>query len=338
MRIVITGASGNVGTALLRRLSGSGHTLVGVARRRPPDVAPYDDVRWVPLDLGDPDAAARLRPELDGADAVVHAAWLIQPTHDRSLLQRVNQNGSQAVFTATAQAGVRHLVHLSSVGTYAAAPPGTWADESWSNDGIASSSYSVDKAACEALLDALELPVVSRVRPGIVLQPDAASEISRYFLGRLVPVSLLRPALMRLAPFPADLSFQLVHADDLADALARILERGAGGAFNVAADPPVDRSSFRSAFGGVGPAVPTKALRPVVTASWQAHLQPVDAGWLDLAYGIPLMRTDRAREELGWAPAHTSTDTLRHFLDALAAREGGAGPLLKPRRLFARRS
>jgi len=334
VRIVITGASGNVGTALLRRLSGSGHSLVGVTRRTPPSVPPYDAVDWVNLDLGDPDAFARLTPVLRGADAVVHLAWLIQPTHDRQLLQRANQGGARAVFTAVAAAGVPHLVHMSSVGTYAPAPFGTLVDESWPATGVPTSSYSVDKAACEAMLDSLRVDTIARVRPGLVFQPDAASEISRYFIGYLVPVSLIRPLVMKAVPWPPDLAFQCVHADDLADGLARIIEQRAGGAFNFADDPPIDRSEYRRIFGGVGPGVPTRFVRPVVTASWHARLQPIDAGWIDLAKDIPLMKTDRARTELGWSPAHSSGETLREFVEALGNREGHAGPKLYPRRLL----
>ena len=47
--VAVTGASGNLGTALLRRLTApdSGVAQVrGLARRRPPDTAPYDGVRW----------------------------------------------------------------------------------------------------------------------------------------------------------------------------------------------------------------------------------------------------------------------------------------------------
>ena len=52
MRIVITGASGHVGSALLRRLTEKDeHDLVGVVRRRPEAVAPLDEVEWVLLDL-----------------------------------------------------------------------------------------------------------------------------------------------------------------------------------------------------------------------------------------------------------------------------------------------
>ena len=70
MRIVITGASGNVGTALLRNLADSDHQVAGVVRRPPEAVDEYRHVQWHQLDLSAPNASADLRPILDGADAV----------------------------------------------------------------------------------------------------------------------------------------------------------------------------------------------------------------------------------------------------------------------------
>src|SRR5206468_10881851 len=77
LTVAVTGASGNVGTALLRRLTtaGSGVAEVrGLARRRPPDVAPWAGVRWHLADLGEPASEAELDRFLAGADAVVHLA------------------------------------------------------------------------------------------------------------------------------------------------------------------------------------------------------------------------------------------------------------------------
>src|SRR5690242_20686479 len=177
-RIVVTGASGNLGTALLRRLVVGQHTVVGISRRRPPAVAPYATAEWVVADLARPGVREELVPVFRGADAVVHLAWLIQPSHDREALRCTNQDGTRAVAEAARDAGVRSLVHLSSIGTYAAAP-GRTVDESWDHTGIPTSSYSVDKAACELLLDGLEDELsIARVRPTLVLQEDAASEIS----------------------------------------------------------------------------------------------------------------------------------------------------------------
>src|SRR4051794_21011484 len=91
--IAVTGAGGNLGTALLRRLTapGSGVAEVrGLARRQPPDVAPYAGVRWHLADLGEPASEAALAEFVHGADAVVHLAWALQPGRQPDDLRRVN--------------------------------------------------------------------------------------------------------------------------------------------------------------------------------------------------------------------------------------------------------
>lgn len=332
MKIAITGATGNVGTALLRRLAADGaDELVGISRRPPPRIAPYASASWHAVDLSRQDTRADLLSAFDGVEAVVHAAWAIQPSHDRELLRATNQGGTMAVVSAARAAGVRHLVHLSSIGAYAAAP-GQWKDEGWSTSGVPASSYSVDKAACESMLDKVDDLLVTRVRPALIFQPFAASEVSRYFIGTLVPLALLRPEVLRFAPLPPDLAVQCVHANDVADALVRILRSGIGGAFNLATEPVLDRSQFATVVGGVGPPAPPAVLRPIMDLAWRAHLQPTDPGWLDLAMSVPLMRTERARDVLGWAPTQPLTETLRDFLDALRRGAGGVGPVLYPRR------
>lgn len=130
MRIVITGASGNVGTALLRRLAGGGHEIVGVCRRPPDPVAPYDIATWTPLDLAGDDVDESLAPVLADADAVVHLAWGFQPSHDVRYLERVGVGGTRAVVDAARRAGVPHLVHMSSVGAYSPRPGHGRVDES----------------------------------------------------------------------------------------------------------------------------------------------------------------------------------------------------------------
>ena len=70
MRVVITGASGNVGTALLRILPAE-HDVVGVVRRIPARQGVYQRADWCSLDLTAQDGAADLRRMFEGADVVV---------------------------------------------------------------------------------------------------------------------------------------------------------------------------------------------------------------------------------------------------------------------------
>src|SRR3954465_5964487 len=93
LTVAVTGASGNVGTALLRRLTapGSGVAEVrGLARRQPPDTAPYHGGAWRGADLGGESSEQVLPEFLAGADAVVHLAWALQPGRHPEQLRRVN--------------------------------------------------------------------------------------------------------------------------------------------------------------------------------------------------------------------------------------------------------
>src|ERR1700742_3537887 len=110
MKVAIVGATGNVGSALVRALERDERVreIVGIARRVPDRVPPK--VVWKGADVGQDDLA----PALEGADVVVHLAWLIQPEHDPEVLERVNVEGSRRVFAAAAAAGAGTLVYASS--------------------------------------------------------------------------------------------------------------------------------------------------------------------------------------------------------------------------------
>lgn len=344
MRIVVVGATGNVGTAVLRRLAAVTHDdggrlqVVGVARRLPdPHAEPYRDAVWHSVDVGSTEAVDRLTAVFRGADAVVHLAWALQPTHDIPVQHRTNVTGTANVLEAVARAGVPQVVVASSVGTYRgvdAAGKRTPVDESWPVDGIPTATYSIHKARNEAAMDAFAAAhpevVVTRMRPGLVFQRSAAAELHGLFLGPLVPMSAVR--LLRFLPLPVPLPFvfQAVHADDLADAFWRAIDRRAEGAFNVAAAPVLRPPRMARALGMLGAVrVPMALVRGLVTLTWRLHLQPTDAGWVDIAAGVPVMRTDRARSVLGWEARHTADDALRELVAGFADRANvrASGPL-----------
>src|SRR4051812_19324599 len=223
MRVVVTGATGNVGTSVLRALERDEQIteVIGIARRRPS--LRLGKVTWLEADV----ARADLRPHLAGADAVVHLAWLIQPSRDERITHAVNVEGSQRVFAAAAAAAVPRIVYASSVGAYSPGPKDRLVDESWPTDGVETSFYSRHKAAVERILDSFEAVHpeirVVRLRPGLIFQREAASEIRRLFAGPFLPNWLVRRSLIPIVPRVAGLRFQAVHAHDIGDAYRRAI-------------------------------------------------------------------------------------------------------------------
>jgi len=336
MRVVVTGATGNVGTSVLSALSAdeSVDEIIGIARRLPGLAFPR--TRFVSADVARDDLVEAFR----GADVVVHLAWLIQPSRDRAETRLVNVEGSRRVFEAAATAGVPSLVHASSVGAYSPGPKDRRVDESWPTEGIPTSFYSRDKAQVESILDSYELQHpdmrVVRLRPGLIFKGDAASGIRRLFAGPLLPTTLLRRRLIAIVPSLERLVFQGVHSLDVGEAYRLAALSDARGPFNVAAEPVLDPPELGRLLGARPVRVPEKALHVAVDVSWKLRLQPTPAGWLDLALGVPLMDTTRAHEELGWRPTRSAGDALLELIDAMRRGDGldtaplapgGTGPL-----------
>ncbi|MDQ1669203.1 MAG: hypothetical protein QOE40_1264 [Actinomycetota bacterium] len=337
-RIAVTGASGNLGTALLRHLAEAAPDVqvVGICRRPPRGGDPaYDRVQWAAIDITDRSAADQLAEAFVGVEAAVHLAWAIQPSWDPGLLERTNVAGSRTVFESAITAGVGHLVHASSVGVYSPGPKDRPVDESWSRDGVPGSSYSRHKAAVEHALDGLErrpdAPVVARIRPGLIFQREAGSEVARYFLGRLAPTRLIGRRRLPLLPVPDEAVFQAVHASDVADAVHRILELRSMGAFNVAAPPVMTPERLAEVFHARRIALSGRLVRRAADLTWRAHLQPTDAGWVDLAFHAPVMSTARARDELGWVARVDARAALADLLEGMRDGAGTVSPVLAPR-------
>ncbi|HMI82102.1 MAG TPA: NAD-dependent epimerase/dehydratase family protein [Solirubrobacterales bacterium] len=330
MRVVVSGASGNVGTSVLEALEREPQVkeVVGIARRLP-EVS-YPKVEWVAADITEDD----LVPVFAGADAVVHLAWAIQPSRDEAVTERINVEGTRRVIDAVARAGAGALVYASSVGAYSPGPKGRQVDESWPVAGIPTSFYSRHKAATETMLDAFERREpnvrVVRLRPGLIFKAEAASEIRRLFAGPFLPGFLVRKGLVPVIPRVPRLRFQAVHSRDVGEAYRQAVVREVSGAFNVAAEPEIGVDELCELFGARSFPLPAGALRAAANATWKLRLQPSPPGWIDLALGVPMMDTTRAREELGWEPAVTSLQALDELLDGLRHAEGGPTPPLDP--------
>jgi nucleoside-diphosphate-sugar epimerase len=318
--IAITGASGTVGPALLRRLSRSREVdRVLVLGRRPPDpshAGPKVEFRQV--DVRDRAAVAR---GIEGADVVIHMAYaLYGVTPGEADLFETNVEGTLNVARAAAVAGARRFVHLSSAVVYGFRPDNPQPiDENAPIRASARHFYSRHKAQAELLVnDVLDGTGTEAymLRPCAVVGPHAAG----------ATVSSLRPSVRAgirrtlaalghaglLPPLPAPpVPLQFVHEDDVAQAAVRAaLGRGPAGVYNLAGRGAVEGRDALRLLG----LRPLPLPQPVGRAALRAlarvpPLVPAIA-WQEAGAAPLMLDTSRARHDLGWRPRWSSRAAL----------------------------
>ncbi|HET7607050.1 MAG TPA: NAD(P)H-binding protein, partial [Gammaproteobacteria bacterium] len=195
-RVLLLGASGLIGSAVLARFGAQGVAVRAVARRLEPGVQ-HGDVEWRALDLARLVEPADWLPHLDGVDAVVNCAGVLQGKGARA----VHVDSALALYAACESAGVRRVVHLSAIGV----------------EREALSEYSTTKRAGEQALMATELDWVV-LRPSVVVG-RAAYGGSALFRGlAALPVVL---------EFPDAGPLQVVQLDEVVATIVALSRHGA---------------------------------------------------------------------------------------------------------------
>jgi UDP-glucose 4-epimerase len=328
LTVAITGPTGDIGRALVRALERS--RTIGEIRgmaRRPID--PEYGFRRCEYRQGDVLNREDVERFVEGADVVVHLAFLILGSHDET--RAINLEGSQNVFEAAVACGAKRLVYASSVAAY-----GFHADnpqpltEDIPPRGTDNFYYSAQKAELEELLADLvrDVDIDTYVfRPSIVAGPDALLMIDNVPYVRIsgqLPGAVRRlfdvvPLLRPVIPDPG-VTYQLVHHDDVATAIrAAIQGKGEPGIYNLAGAGELTMSDLASELGYYS--IPVPELAVDVTAQITARLPflPPEADWIQ-AFRVPtIMSTDKARKELGWRPKHSSRAALEQMVAAARA-------------------
>ncbi|HJQ06105.1 MAG TPA: NAD-dependent epimerase/dehydratase family protein [Nocardioides sp.] len=331
MRVVVTGASGNIGSAALRELTADGrHEVVAVARRCPtlPATRVGTSVRWHSADVQTDDLGA----VVEGADAVVHLAWKFQPTHRPEETWATNVVGTRRLLDAVRRHRVPALVCASSVAAYSPVDHDDPVDESWATDGTSAAAYCREKAYDERVLDAFEAEATHtrtvRIRPAFVFQRSASSEQRRIFGGALLRPWMLDRRRIPLLPVPRGLRMQAVHAEDVARAIVAAVERPVAGAFNLAGPGVLRREELGEVVGARTVEVPRELVTGALELGWLARVARVPGSLADALLAVPLLSTARARAELDWVPRHAAADAVSAFLSGAAQAAGSDLPPL----------
>ena len=306
MRIAVTGAAGQLGTVVLRRLAVErGVTAVRSLDLRPPAVAGAK-IEHVRADVRDPDFARFL----DGCDALVHLAFIVTGAPPRPVFNAINVGGSMNVIETAVKIGIKKIVYTSSVAAYGVvhghAQPLV---ETTPRVHQPSFPYAAAKWEVEDWLDHYEPEhpdvAIARLRPAIVVGvPTVHAHGAMLARRAIVDVA---------APLP------LVWDEDVADAVALALRKDARGAFNLAAEPTVsarelaDECKLRliripRALLSVGAQLGALATRLGLS-------EALDPAWLRISDVPMAMSAEKARRELGWKPrCATPFDVINRFL------------------------
>lgn len=315
MKVVVTGATGNVGTSVVAALAADPDVteIVGIARR--PSAWTVPKLRRLALDV----TRDELTEVFSGADAVVHLAWLFQPARAPLVTWRNNVLGSLRVFDAAAAAGVGALVHASSVGAYSPGPRnGGPVDESWPTHSLPTAAYGREKAYLERVLDAFELAHpemrVVRLRPCFIFKPEAAASQRRIFAGPLLPARAVGRKWVPVVPDVPGLAFQAIHSADAAEAYRLAVKQPVRGPFNLAADPVLTPAELGRVFAAPPVRLPMRLLMGGTRLAFAARLVPAPPDLLRLFLELPLLDPSRARSELGWQPSRSGTEAIESLL------------------------
>ena len=331
LTVAVTGPTGDLGIAVVDALERSRAVkrIVGMARR------PFDpaDQGWKKTEYreGDVQDDRSVRDLVKGADAVVHLAFAILSAGEAT--RELNVEGSRRVFEQAAKAGVDRICYASSVAAYGFHDDNPdWITEDIPARGTPEHFYSQQKAEVEAVLGEVMLRHQSTAayafRPCIVAGPRAQmmlEEIPYIRLSEAMPDavrSLLSsmPILKPVIPDPGT-RFQLVHEDDVASAfLAGVRGKGEPGPYNLAARGTLTMCDLADALGWYSLPVPDLAVDATAEVVSRLPL-PAATSWIHSVRKPVLMKTDRAQEQLGWKPKHTSKATLKQLVDA--QRAGG---------------
>ena len=310
MRVAVTGAAGRIGRVLLPELLHTPEVERIIALDREP--ADFPGAATLPADRYDlrQKDLAQLTPEdLAGTDTLVHLAFQLmgghggRRRHDRDWVRRQNVDLSRSVFAAAAQAGVRHVVFLSSAAVY-----GPWPDSpvplTEDHPPRPRFAYAEDKVATEQALEATDREhpelVTTVLRPPAVVGPHAHPLLQRIARSRLHPAGIDAPV-------------QILWEEDAARAIAAAVTHRAPGCFNLGTEPVWSLRAMARHDRHLTLPVPAGLIRRLHPLAWRLSARAGDPGWVRGLDGPLVLDCTRARRELDWQPRVTTPECLERL-------------------------
>jgi uncharacterized protein YbjT (DUF2867 family) len=197
MHVLVTGATGLIGAAVVARLLQDGHEVTGIARHVASAARRSPHIRWIAFDMAHAASVGLWHPFLDGVGGVVNCAGALQDGAADSL-SGVHERGLGLLIAACENAGVRSFIHFSAIGIDRETP----------------TRFSRTKRAGEEALMRSRLD-------WIILRPSVVAGRAAYGGSALVRGLAALPV---LPVMPGTEPLQIVQLDDVADTVALCLK------------------------------------------------------------------------------------------------------------------
>jgi nucleoside-diphosphate-sugar epimerase len=306
-RILVTGSAGHLGEALVRVLRASGRDVAGL------DVLPSPFTTTT----GSIADRATVRRCLDGVGAVLHTATLHKPhvgSHSRQDFVDTNITGTLTLLEEAAAAGVGSFVFTSTTSAFGRAlTPAPGAPAAWITEEVTPvprNIYGVTKTAAEDLCALIHaghgLPVVILRTSRFFPEADDSDEVRSAYPDANVKAN--------------EYLYRRADIADVVDAHLLAMDRAPAigfGRYIVSATTPFTPADL-PALRADAPAV-VRRLFPDAGAEYARR------GWRMFPHIDRVYVNERARAELGWAPAYD----FRRVLDLLKAGEDARSPLAR---------
>jgi UDP-glucose 4-epimerase len=285
MRVLVTGSTGYVGRTVAARLCADGHTVIGLSRR---DVSAATSDH-VAIDIGDPEVVERLSRAVQPCNAIVHAAAALDTASNARSVAFVNCWGSQALLSIARSWAVDRFIYISSIGVIGT-PVHLPIKEDHPTDPLY--VYHASKLFGEYLVNIAASDGVRGVSLRITSPIGPAMPEGR-ILSVFVERALRGQELVLLGRGTRCQNY--VDVRDIADAVARCLDRGPSGVLNVAGARTISNCELA--------ATCVESLGSSSEIRFEGE-DPAEGLIWDVSY-------ERAQAAIGYSPRYAIADSIR---------------------------
>jgi UDP-glucose 4-epimerase len=300
-KIVITGIAGRLGRLVARRLHREGDgQVVGIDRRE--FVGRPRDIEHIQVDL----RSKKARDVFRGGEvrALIHMGLMHDPRLSEADHHSWNVQGTVRLLDACAAYGVPKVILLSSANVYGPRPD--------NSQFLSEDAPLMAGQHFPAIRDLIEVDMLAS---SFFWKHQACETVILRPVHILGGVRNAASNYLRLPYVPTLLGFdpmvQVIHEDDVVEAIVCALKNGVRGIFNVVGPGEVPLSTILSELGRPTVPIPHPLAKPMLTALWRGKLTSFPVPELDHIRFVCMVDGGRARQTLGFRPRHTLKETIR---------------------------